>query len=67
MPDSDNGVASEGFRILNQNVLIEIGAAMALFDDRFILLVENETELPSNSSMRLSMELGLGRYVANAS
>lgn len=48
LPESENGEIGEGLRILNQNVLIEIGAAMALFDDRFILLVENETELPSN-------------------
>jgi predicted nucleotide-binding protein len=35
-------------RVLNQNVLIEIGAAMALYGDRFILLVETGTTLPSN-------------------
>lgn len=35
-------------RIVNQNVLIEVGAAMALYDDRFILLVEEGTTLPSN-------------------
>ncbi len=35
-------------RIVNQNVLIEIGAAMALYGERFILLVEDGTELPSN-------------------
>jgi hypothetical protein len=35
-------------RMLNQNVLIEIGAAMALYDDQFILLVEDGTTLPSN-------------------
>lgn len=35
-------------RIVNQNVLIEIGAAMALYGDRFILLVEDGTTLPSN-------------------
>ncbi len=34
--------------ILNQNVLIEIGAAMALYEGRFILLVEKGVELPSN-------------------
>jgi predicted nucleotide-binding protein len=33
---------------LNQNVLIEIGAAMALYGGRFILLVEQGTSLPSN-------------------
>lgn len=34
--------------MLNQNVLIEIGAAMALYCRKFILLVENGTALPSN-------------------
>jgi predicted nucleotide-binding protein len=34
--------------ILNQNVLIEIGAAMALYGRRFILLVEKGATLPSN-------------------
>jgi Predicted nucleotide-binding protein containing TIR-like domain len=33
---------------LNSNVLIEIGAAMALYGRNFILLVEDETKLPSN-------------------
>lgn len=33
---------------INGNVLIEIGAAMALYDDRFVLLVENGVRLPSN-------------------
>ena len=33
---------------LNQNVLIEIGAAMALYNRRFILLVERGVTLPSN-------------------
>lgn len=33
---------------LNGNVLIEIGAAMALYGDKFILLVEEGLELPSN-------------------
>jgi predicted nucleotide-binding protein len=35
-------------KIVNQNVLIEIGAALALYDRRFILLVEQGTDLPSN-------------------
>lgn len=35
-------------RVLNENVLIEIGAAMALYGDRFVLLVEDGTTLPSN-------------------
>lgn len=33
---------------INQNVLIEIGAAMALYNGQFILLVETGTQLPSN-------------------
>src|SRR3990167_1048498 len=35
-------------RLLNQNVLIEIGAAMALYGHKFVLLVEEGVELPSN-------------------
>lgn len=34
--------------VLNPNVLIEIGAAMALYKRRFILLVKNGIKLPSN-------------------
>jgi predicted nucleotide-binding protein len=34
--------------VLNPNVLIEIGAAMALYGRRFILLVKNGVKLPSN-------------------
>lgn len=34
--------------ILNPNVLIEIGAAMALYGKRFILLVKDGAKLPSN-------------------
>jgi predicted nucleotide-binding protein len=33
---------------INQNVLIEIGAAMALYGNRFILLCESNLKLPSN-------------------
>ena len=33
---------------INRNVLIEIGAAMALYDDKFVLLVEQGIDLPSN-------------------
>ena len=33
---------------INDNVLIEIGAAMALYSDKFVLLVEEGLELPSN-------------------
>lgn len=35
-------------KIVNPNVLIEIGAAMALYGRRFILLVRDGVELPSN-------------------
>lgn len=50
-------VASEGALVdldgkpvhrINENVLIEIGAAMALYRRRFILLVEDGLQLPSN-------------------
>jgi predicted nucleotide-binding protein len=34
--------------LVNQNVLIEIGAAMALYGQKFILLVEDGVLLPSN-------------------
>jgi hypothetical protein len=34
--------------MLNQNVLIEIGAAMALYGRKFIMLVEKGAKLPSN-------------------
>jgi predicted nucleotide-binding protein len=34
--------------MLNENVLIEIGAAMALYGDRFILIVKEGVKLPSN-------------------
>lgn len=33
---------------INANVLIEVGAAMALYDEKFILLVEEGVNLPSN-------------------
>ena len=33
---------------INENVLIEIGAAMALYGDKFVLLVEEGVNLPSN-------------------
>ena len=41
---------SEGNKVpkINENVLIEIGAAMALYGDRFVLLVEEGVSLPSN-------------------
>jgi predicted nucleotide-binding protein len=34
--------------VINPNVLIEIGAAMALYGDRFILVVREGVKLPSN-------------------
>ena len=34
--------------LINENVLIEIGAAMALYGDKFVLLVEEGVSLPSN-------------------
>ena len=34
--------------MLNPNVLIEIGAAMALYGRRFVLLVKDGVKLPSN-------------------
>ena len=34
--------------LINENVLIEIGAAMALYHDKFVLLVEEGLDLPSN-------------------
>lgn len=34
--------------VLNENVLIEIGAAMALYGERFILVVKEGVRLPSN-------------------
>ncbi len=41
----ENGVEQV---VLNPNVLIEIGAAMALYGKRFILLVQEGVDLPSN-------------------
>ncbi len=40
--------AAQEHKILNSNVLIEIGAAMALYGRRFILLVKEGINLPSN-------------------
>jgi len=40
--------AGNEHRILNPNVLIEIGAALALYKRQFILLVEKGVTLPSN-------------------
>ena len=38
----------EEVELINENVLIEIGAAMALYGDKFVLLVEEGVSLPSN-------------------
>ena len=34
--------------LINENVLIEIGAAMALYHDKFVLLAEEGLDIPSN-------------------
>jgi predicted nucleotide-binding protein len=48
-PERDLDSSDEnGPRTINPNVLIEIGAAMALFGNRFILLVRDGIQLPSN-------------------
>jgi predicted nucleotide-binding protein len=41
---------SEGNKhyVINENVLIEIGAAIALYGKKFVLLCENSVKLPSN-------------------
>ncbi len=44
LADADGNLVPQ----LNGNVLIEIGAAMALYKRKFILLVENGVQLPSN-------------------
>ena len=46
----DNLIDSQGRTIsrLNENVLIEIGAAIALYEKNFVLLVEKGISLPSN-------------------
>jgi hypothetical protein len=41
--------------VLNDNVLIEIGAAMALYGERFILVVKDGVKLPSNLSGLLEL------------
>lgn len=41
-------VSGKEHKMLNQNVLIEIGAAMALYGRKFILLVEKGVTLPTN-------------------
>ncbi len=46
--------------VLNDNVLIEIGAAMALYGQRFILVVREGVKLPSNLSGLLEL-----RYKGN--
>lgn len=49
--DADRTLIDDGGAehvMLNENVLIEIGAAVALYDKRFILLVREGVKLPSN-------------------
>jgi predicted nucleotide-binding protein len=41
--------------VLNDNVLIEIGAAMAIYGERFILIVKEGLKLPSNLSGLLEL------------
>ena len=50
MGDRGDTVQQGGNEIpqINANVLIEIGAAMALYGEKFILLVEEGVALPSN-------------------
>ena len=47
-PLDDVKLCAQKIESLNENVLIEIGAAMALYGRNFILLVEEGMELPSN-------------------
>lgn len=48
--DERNVMDQEGnsYQLLNQNVLVEIGAAMALYGNNFVLLVKKGVNLPSN-------------------
>jgi len=48
--DEETLIDAEGNQkvVLNPNVLMEIGAAMALYNKRFILLVKEGVKLPSN-------------------
>ena len=45
VPYGDSG---QTFSRLNENVLIEIGAAIALYGKRVVLLCKKDTPLPSN-------------------
>jgi predicted nucleotide-binding protein len=45
--DEQEKQEEKGYRI-NQNVLIEIGAAFLQYDKRVILLVDKRVQLPSN-------------------
>ena len=51
---------------LNPNVLIEIGAAMAFYGKRFILLVRDGVKLPSNLQGLFEVRYGGGTLDANA-
>ena len=49
--DDETKIIDQGGKehiVLNPNVLIEIGAAMALYGNRFVLLVKEDITLPSN-------------------
>lgn len=46
--EASGAESAGGQALLNSNVLIEIGAAMALYGRRYILLVKQGVELPSN-------------------
>ena len=46
---------------LNENVLIEIGAALALYKKKFVLLVENGVTLPSNLQGLYRCDYGCGQ------
>lgn len=55
--DERHLVDKEGIEhiVLNDNVLIEIGAAMALYGQRFVLVVKEGVKLPSNLSGLLEL------------
>jgi predicted nucleotide-binding protein len=53
-------------RLLNENDLIEIGGAMALWGDNFILLVEEGTKLPSNLQGLYEVRYRAGPFDAEA-
>jgi hypothetical protein len=46
--DADAGQTKDGEFLINQNVLIEIGAAFVLYDKKVVLLWDKRLEVPSN-------------------